>query len=309
MSKIVVIGELLVDMISTEYVDDLASASSFSRHFAGSPGNLALNLADLKFNTHLLARVGDDPFGHAHIKYLSSRKVNTDFIQVDPEWCTSFVFISRSKGTPRFVPLRQADYRLMLPTNLGELLTGADFVHVTAWPFSREPARSTTIRIVEEARKMGISVCFDPNYRKKLWEGGHNGIRFIKENVLNGMFLSKPSVDDVYHLLGETEPEQAIIGFHNYGVRNVVLSLGKDGAIVSDGTRTKHIPTKARFVIDTTGAGDGFWSGMYYALSQNLDIFTAVEFGSAIAAHRVESSAKNDPLPPIKEILYRYGLG
>jgi fructokinase len=308
LSKIVVIGELLVDMISTEYVDDLASASTFSRYFAGSPGNLALNLADLKFETYLLARVGDDSFGKAHIKYLSDRGVKTDFVQVDPEWCTSFILISRSKGTPLFLPLRQADYRIMLPTNLNELLNNAVFIHLTAWPLSREPSRSTTLRIIEEARKMGISICFDPNYRKKFWESGHDGVYFIKENVLNGVFLSKPSLDDVYNMFGKMEPEQAVTLFHDNGVQNVVLSLGEKGAIVSDGSKMRHIPTLARFVIDTTGAGDGFWSGMYFALSQNLDIFTAASFGSAIAAHRVESSAKNDPLPPIREILHRYGL-
>ena len=52
------------------------------------------------------------------------------------------------------------------------------------------------------------------------------------------------------------------------GVQQVYITLGADGVYCSDGTRHEHfnaIPTR---VINTTGAGDAFMSGVVHALSQ-----------------------------------------
>ena len=45
------------------------------------------------------------------------------------------------------------------------------------------------------------------------------------------------------------------------------MTLGKDGAIVSNGTETIKFKTLATEVVDTTGAGDAFWGGFYTALT------------------------------------------
>lgn len=141
--------------------------------------------------------------------------------------------------------------------------------------------------MIEYAHEKNVKICFDPNYRKVLWENGRDGSRFVKKMLAN-VFLSKPSEDDAFHIFGPMDETAYVKKFHAYGVKNVVLTLGKDGAIVSDGKRLKRFNSFARHVVDTTGAGDGFWSGMYYVLTNGGDIFEAAQFGSAVAAFRVE---------------------
>lgn len=80
MKKILIIGELLIDLISEEYVDDLADAKSFKKYYAGSPGNLAINLKNLGIEPLLLASVGDDPFGRGYKKWLEEKGIKTTFI-------------------------------------------------------------------------------------------------------------------------------------------------------------------------------------------------------------------------------------
>lgn len=294
-----------MDMISVEYVENLADASGYSMSFGGSPGNIAKNLADLGIEVSIISHVGDDSFGHKHIEILKSRGVNTNFIQYDPDRKTSFTYIGRSKNNPVFMPFRGADYYLEYPEHPGSVFLGNDFFHFSSWPISREPSRSAILKMIKEAKKNQTKICFDPNYREILWEKGHDGVKFIKK-LMKDIFLTKPSDDDAFHMFGKMSPDKYVDLLHSFGTKNVILTLGKDGAIVSDGNSRSTIPSLAENVVDTTGAGDGFWSGVYSGLLEGKNIFEAAVMGSAIAAYRIETEEKNSKLPPIKNILEQY---
>ncbi len=285
MTKVLIVGEMLVDMISKEYVDDLGVADTFERRFGGSPANIAVNLSDLGVNVTLVSRVGDDPIGRALIDNSKKRHLETKYIQMDPIKPTTFVVVSKSNSTPQFIPLRGADTAIEMPTL--SVFDDADFFHFSSWPISYRKSRKTILEMIDYAVDRGVKVCFDPNYRKVLWENGRDGSKLVKR-LMSNVFLSKPSEDDAFHIFGSMHETEYIKKFHACGVKNVVLTLGKNGAIASDGKKMKKFKSLARHVVDTTGAGDGFWSGMYYVLTNGGDIFEAAQFGSAVAAFRVE---------------------
>jgi sugar/nucleoside kinase (ribokinase family) len=295
-------GELVIDFISKEYVSDLSQAETFERHFGGSPANIATNLKTFGIKPLLLSRVGDDAFGKAFVERLKKQGINTDNIQIDPLHPTSVVLVSKSKETPDFLPLRGADFHIETPENVEKIVNEVKFIHFSSWPISREPSRSTILNILNAAKRADVKICFDPNYRRILSQSSEDGISLIK-NILKGVFVSKPSLDDAKCLFGKMAPEEYVKTFHEFGVKNVVLTLGKDGALVSNGKKVEKIPSLAKKVIDSTGAGDAFWSGMYYSLLKGEDIFEAAKLGSATAAARVESVGSDTPLPPIKEIV------
>ena len=169
---------------------------------------------------------------------------------------------------------------------------------------TREESRNTLYKFIEEAKKQNVNICFDTNYRKKLWNSP-DAVKTIID-LLDGVYLVKPSVDDSRELFGELTPEEYVKVFHKVGVKNVVLTLGKDGALVSDGTRMEIVPSVARSIVNTLGAGDGFWAGLYYGLINGKDIFEASKIGSAIAAFRLECEGASDPLQDIEKILDTY---
>lgn len=303
--NILIIGELLIDLITKEYTENIAEAELFERHLGGSPANIATNLSNLGLSPILLSKVGDDSFGKFIIRKLKSRGVDVSNIQIDPLNHTSFVLVSKSKETPDFLPLRGADYHLQLPSHIEKLVKSAGVLHFSSWPVSKEPSRTTVLRILSLAKKWNVKICFDPNYRDILWENGEDGISFIKD-IMKDVFLLKPSIDDAECLLGNMTEGEYIQAFHRLGVKNVVLTLGKDGVMVSDRTKVKKFPSFARHVVDTTGAGDAFWAGMYSSLLRGKDIFEAARTGSAASAFRVESVGSNMPLPPMKDLTERY---
>ncbi|MDK2953940.1 carbohydrate kinase family protein [Kosmotoga sp. DU53] len=298
MKKILIIGELLIDLISEEYVDDLADAKSFKKYYAGSPGNLAINLKNLGIEPLLLASVGDDPFGRGYKKWLEEKGIKTTFINRS-KLPTSFVIVSKSQDTPLFMPIRGADYKIDFPQEPEKLFEGVEFIHLTSWPLSRNPARKTVMKVLEIAKKRGIKVCFDPNYREILWENGSDGKIFIRK-FMKDIYLVKPSLDDSFHIFGKMSPRRYINEYHKCGVEKVVLTLGKDGVLVSDGEKVKKIHTYAKNVVDTTGAGDAFWSGLYHGLLEGFDVFGAAKIGNAAAAFRLETEDKSVPIPSIE---------
>ncbi|OAA30728.1 hypothetical protein AT15_09915 [Kosmotoga arenicorallina S304] len=302
MKKILIVGELLVDMISEEYASDLSKVRKFERSFAGSPGNLAANLQGLGIEAILLAALGNDPFGKGYLKWLNSIHVNTSYISVVNHH-TSMVFVTKSRGTPQFMPVRGADYHLSIPHNLDELFNDVYFLHFTSWPVSRKPARTTVKKLLELARDKGIYICLDPNYSPVLWkEPKAKSVKIMLE-FMNNVYLAKPSLDDSERIFGKLSAEKYLELYHSFGVKNVLLTLGAEGVLISDGKCKEALPSLTERVVDTTGAGDAFWSGLYCGLLKGLDIFEAAKLGNAAAAFRIENENKSLPIPEYEKLI------
>jgi len=301
LSRVAVVGELLIDLISSSVVKDLGEASSFGRFFAGSPGNLVLNLNDLGVDTALLSRLGDDFFGRAYLTHLRSRGIYTSFVQLDPHAHTSVVFVSKSQSTPQFMAIRGADCFLEEPEDIHNFLNSVEFIYFTSWPLSRKRTRAVCMKLIALALKMGIKIAFDPNYREVLWETNQDGKSFIKE-FMRYCFIVKPSEDDSYHIFGPGKPLDYIGRFHEAGARNVVLTLGHKGTIISDGRRIETLPPCARRVVDITGAGDAFWSGLLFGLLNGKDVFESAVYGNYCAAFRIEHEGKDVILPSVEAL-------
>ncbi|HOO31652.1 MAG TPA: carbohydrate kinase [Thermotogota bacterium] len=301
MRKILVLGESLIDFVSQEYSDSLETVNAFTRHAGGSPANIVSNLINFGIHPYFITRVGNDPFGRYLIHEFRTKSIDTTYVQIDDVHNTSMVFVSKSSGTPKFLPLRSAEQYIEFKDEFTEIIRGIEFLHISAWPISHEPVRKTVFRIIEESEAYQTKLCFDPNFREVLWERKDNAKEILTQ-ILKKTWLCKPSDDDAFHIFGKDSYENYIYRFHEAGAVNVILTMGKDGALVSNGNRIKHLKSVAKEVVDSTGAGDGFWSGVYYSLLNKEDIFTAAETGGAVAAYRLKSIGSDEPLPPIEAI-------
>lgn len=305
--KILIVGELLIDLISADHEEELAKVKFFEKHFGGSPGNVASNLADMGFNPIILSRVGNDPFGKSIVKNLQMRGVNVENVQIDPLNPTSFVLVSKSEENPQFFPLRGADQHLQIPQNIGSLMENCSILHFSSWPLSHEPARTAMLKILDMAKKFNVKICFDPNYRRILWENRLDGT-FLVKSVIKDVFLLKPSKDDAFNIFGEMKNMDYVQAFHALGAKNVIMTLGKEGVIVSNGEKMKHFSSLAKDVVDSTGAGDAFWAGMYYSILKGENIFEAAKIGTVMSAFKLENAGVISPIPKIEELLARYGV-
>lgn len=305
-NDILTVGELLIDMISADY-DVNFECSTYQKFFGGSPANIAVNAKKLGIHSQISAAVGNDGLGNFLLKQLQLAGVNTRYVQ-QAEDVTSMVVVTKSKSTPIPVFYRGADYHLSYNAELEEALLNSKIVHFSCWPISKAPARHTIERVIEEAKKNRILVCFDPNYHPMLWQKGEDGAEYVK-SIINQVDIIKPSEDDAERLFGKDTPEHQIDKFLKLGAKLVIMTLGKDGAAVSDGTEMVKYRTLATEVVDTTGAGDAFWSGFYAAVIEGCTVREAISLGLAVSAYKLKYLGAVADLPKLEVIKKLYGLG
>lgn len=299
------IGELLVDMISDDYDAD-NSCNKYSRYFGGSPANITMNIKRLGGNPIISASVGNDRLGEFLINNLKKNNINTEFINKVNN-STSMVLVTKSKETPLPIFYRSADYNLEYNEDIGSILKNSKIVHFSCWPISQKKSRKVIEKVIEEARKNDVLIGFDPNYHEMIWEEGHDGIEYIK-NLIGKLDIIKPSEVDAERIFGPDTPENHVDKFIQCGAKLVIMTLGKDGAIVSNGTETIKFKTLATEVVDTTGAGDAFWGGFYTALTSNYPLKEALNIGFATSAFKLKNVGAIAELPSIEELKTLYNI-
>ena len=299
------IGELLVDMISDDYDAD-NSCNKYSRYFGGSPANITMNIKRLGGNPIISASVGNDRLGEFLINNLKKNNINTEFINKVNN-STSMVLVTKSKETPLPIFYRSADYNLEYNEDIGSILKNSKIVHFSCWPISQKKSRKVIEKVIEEARKNNVLIGFDPNYHEMIWEEGHDGIEYIK-NLIGKLDIIKPSEVDAERIFGEDTPENQVKKFINLGAKLVIMTLGKDGAIVSDGTEILKFNTLATEIVDTTGAGDAFWSGFYTGITKSYTLKESLNLGFATSAFKLKHVGAIANLPKIEEFENIYNL-
>lgn len=304
-NDLLTVGELLIDMISADY-DENFESNTYHKFFGGSPSNIAMNTKKLGIQSLVASAVGEDGLGTFLINHLKKEGIETSCVQ-QVEYSTSMVVVTKSQSTPIPIFYRGADYQLAYTSELENALQNSKIVHFSCWPISMQPVRQTIEKVIEEARKNQTLLCFDPNYHPMIWQKGEDGIEYVK-SILSKVDIVKPSEDDAERLFGSDTPENQIEKFLKLGAKLVILTLGKDGAIASNGTEMIKFDTLATEIVDTTGAGDAFWSGFYSAVVKGYTIREAIKLGFAVSAFKLKYTGAVVELPKLEEIKEMYGL-
>lgn len=305
-NDLLAVGELLIDMISNEYDDGSFECDGYTKFSGGAPSNIAMNVNRLGIRSEIVSAVGNDGFGTYLLRRLQQEDMDTKGIQrVDAS--TSLVVVTKSRTTPIPIFYRDADYQMTFDASLEQRIANSKIVHFSCWPISRTPARHTLEKVIEEARSQGLLIGFDPNYHPMIWQRGEDGAQYVK-SIISKVDVIKPSEDDAERLFGKDEPVKQLEKFLELGAKLVIMTLGKDGAIVSNGKETLSFDSLATEIVDTTGAGDAFWSGFYAALIKGHSIREALHLGFAVSAYKLRFTGAVVHLPRLDVIKEQFSL-
>lgn len=282
------IGESLVDLIAEEDTALLREVDTFRRHAGGSPANIATYVAKLGGRAALIAKTGIGAFGTYLKAELRAAGVVDDYLVMDHRVHTTIAFVSRSRGTPEFEALRQGDYQLE-PAEVPEAAVAqARVLHASTFSLSRPPCRDAVARAFELAAGHDTLVSLDPNYSPVIWPQ-----RIEAQAVLPAMLaqahLTKPSLDDARRFFDdEATPEAYVERYHEMGPPVVVLTMGRDGVLLSVNGDVTHVSTRhIEGVRDATGAGDAFWAGFLVALLDGWSPVDCVRAAIAVVARKL----------------------
>ncbi|MCO5243170.1 MAG: PfkB family carbohydrate kinase [Anaerolineae bacterium] len=134
----------------------------------------------------------------------------------------------------------------------------------------------------------------DPNYSPRVWPDQREAMAALQELYALAT-VTKPSLDDASRLFGEgLRPEAYVERFHAWGPRLVILTMGKNGVMVSNDGYITHIPALPVHVVDATGAGDAFWAGYVVSLLDGHDPVFCAHVAQAVVAQKLQ---RVGPLP------------
>ncbi len=131
-------------------------------------------------------------------------------------------------------------------------------------------------RVTKLARAAGKLIALDPKPKRKL---AFRDLDLITPNKREALQLA--GLEPVPH--APFPAAEVCQRLHRlYGTRNLVVTMGEDGMLLSrDGKVTKTIPTAAREVFDVSGAGDTALAALVLALTAGVSLETAAHFSNA----------------------------
>jgi sugar/nucleoside kinase (ribokinase family) len=285
-TEVLAIGELLADIISSDYVERLSEVKGFEMHAGGSPANVCANLKWLGINSALISCVGQDTIGDFLIDKIRSSGLSTDQIHRSKQFPTSIVIVGRSRGTPDFIAYRSADAHL--PEIDKNLINQTGIVHTCAFALSRNPSQHHILDALSHAVSQHKHISVDWNYAPSLWESDGT---LVFQKLCSMHPLLKVSMDDVSRFLQRSvSMEEARSFLEKTGASVVCLTCGKDGVWFREKENDwQFAPAEnVEEVKDTTGAGDAFWAGFLSAFVRDEPVEACVSKGVHVAAKKIQ---------------------
>ena len=266
MIDVTALGEILIDF--TPCGKSEAGQRVFEQNPGGAPANVLACLNKCGKKTAFIGKVGDDMHGHFLVDVLNGSGICTDGVVVDDSVFTTLAFVALSETGERsfsFARKPGADTCLTQEELQKEIIRDSKVFHIGSLSLTAEPARGTTFKALEIAKKAGCIVSYDPNYRAPLWDSKEAAIQGMR-SVVSYVDVMKISDEETALLTDVVDPEDAARKLVDMGVSIVAVTLGAKGAWVCTKEGSALISGYKADMVDTTGAGDSFWGGFFFVI-------------------------------------------
>ncbi|MFA4029666.1 MAG: hypothetical protein GDYSWBUE_000959 [Candidatus Fervidibacterota bacterium] len=281
MPDAITLGELLIDFVSTTIDVPLGDCPAFVKAPGGAPANVAVGLSKLGVNTGFIGKVGDDPFGHFLVRVLSCEGVDTTHLKLDKAARTTLAFVAnRSDGRKEISFYRNPGADQMLTPNDidSEYLCSAKLFHFGSVSLSHSPSREATLYAAELAKKTGLLISYDPNWRPPLWDD-HDEARRVIWHAMQYADIVKLAEEEWEFVTGTQSLEEGARGILDAGAKLIVVTMGEKGAWFTNGSISRAVEPFEVDVVDPLGAGDGFVAALLAQLvGRRLEEISSDEF-------------------------------
>lgn len=269
MSKILCLGELLIDFICSDIDSSLVDGVNFIKKAGGAPANVTAAISKLGGSATFGGSVGEDSFGVFLKNTLEEVGVDTSLLKLLPKENTTLAFVSLQKSGERdFIFNRGADEKYILSEKEIESLKDYKIVHFgSATALLGGEVQDTYIKAMRKAKELNLFISFDPNYRVDLWKNRVDEFIEISRACIPYADFIKVSDEEAKLLSGKENIEEAAKELCALGAKVVTITLGKEGTLITDGTNLEIVKSIKITSIDSTGAGDAFVGSTLYKLA------------------------------------------
>jgi ribokinase len=278
--KITVVGSLNMDLIvRTPRIPspgETIIGSGFHTAPGGKGANQAVAAARLGAQVSMVGRVGKDEFAATLLENLKLANVNTQFVIQDPEASTGVALIEvDDSGENSIVVASGANMRV---TSLDvdaaqEAISAADLLLLQL-----EIPLKTVLQAAVLAKRKNVTVILNPAPARKLTSELLRLVDIIIPNETETALLTGLPVDS------QSEIRVAASSLLTSGVKTIILTLGENGALLTQEGKSDKFPAFQVNPVDTTAAGDAFVGGFAVALAEGKSVTEAIRWGNAAGA-------------------------
>ena len=282
---IVVIGAVFVDIkgypLST-YIPGGRNAGRVEQVHGGVSRNVAEDIANVELRPTFVSLVDDTGIGQDVINKLKAHKVNTKYIRTVPDGMGTWLAVFDNDGDVCAAISKRPDTSPL--TRLLEEKGDEIFKDCDSIALELDLEKDTVKQVLRFAKK----------YNKKVFAAVSNmSIAMERRDFLQqidcfvcnqqeaGILFS----EDYEHMtaaeLAKVLPERV----RSAQIARMVVTMGGDGALYVDKDGSTGIyPARKVDVVDTTGAGDAFFSGVCIGLTYGKSLQDSCRIGTRLAA-------------------------
>jgi 2-dehydro-3-deoxygluconokinase len=299
---VVALGEPMIEFNQTR-----PGEPNYRQGFGGDSSNMIIAAARQGVRTAYVTRLGDDAFGRMFLDLWGAEGVDASGVMLDASNPTGVYFVTHDASGHIFSYLRAGSAAsCMRPEDLPlALIRSARFVQASGISMAISASASDSVLAAFDcARTAGARVAFDSNLRLKLWPLARARALIGAAAAMSDYFF--PSLEDAQALSGLQDADAIIDWSHRLGARAVLLKLGPEGVLASDGTRRERIGGYKVQTVDATGAGDCFCGACLARLAAGDSLWEAARYANAAAALSTTGFGAVAPLPTpdaVKQLL------
>ena len=299
--KIVIVGSTNMDMVvKTSHIPthgETVLGGAFFMNPGGKGANQAVAAARLGGGVVFVSKIGNDVFGKQAMQGFAAEEIDTSCVLFDEALPSGVALITVDAAGENSIVVASGANANLLPADIEAALNEIGAAGVVL--LQLEIPLSTVEYAAGYAASNGVRVILNPAPAAVLPSALFSHLDVITPNEIEASMISGVEVLD----LGTAK--QAATRIRELGVRNVVITMGAEGALVLEGEVFTHVATRKVEPIDTTAAGDVFNGALAVALAEGLSLPDAVGFACEAAAVSVTRLGAQSSIPYRKELVDR----
>ncbi len=312
MAKVITIGEIML-RLSTPGHEKFIQADEFDVCYGGGEANVAVSLANYGHDASFVTKVPANPIGECAVAALRKHNVCTKHIAKGGERLGIYFLETGAAMRASNVVYDRAHSSISTATasdfDFDAIFADADWFHFTGiTPAVSDAAAELTEKALQAAKKHGVKVSVDLNFRKKLWSS--EKAQKVMTNLMQYVDVCIGNEEDAEKVLGfkpgntdVTSGDLELAGYEDifkqmvdkFNFEYVISSLrvshsasdnGWSACIYSRDTKEFYHSKEYRVcpIVDRVGGGDSFAGGTICGFLDGKNFKDALEFGVAASA-------------------------
>ncbi len=306
MTKVIGFGETLL-RLKAPGKERLLQSQLLEATFGGAELNVAASLARFGLDTAYVTVLPDHGLGDAALAEIRKHGVGTlGILRTPGRLGLYFLEAGSDARAAKIIYDRMGSVLATTPADAYDwekLLAGGGWLHVTGiTPALSTNAAKATTDAAAAARKLGLTVSLDVNFRRHLWQTSHQSPQDVLAPLLastNVLFASTEDCETCFGITvadGITDPVQRFADaarqlLNSHDSLDVMATTFRNGPWAHQSTLQAALCTRQEVIVsravditeivDRIGTGDAFVAGMIYGRIQHWPLDRALNFALA----------------------------